>query len=37
FILFSAYLILNTINPDLVRSTFNLPGLPGGQAVPAPK
>jgi len=32
FILFSAYLILNTINPDLVRSTFNLPGLPGGQA-----
>ncbi len=29
-ILFSAYLILNTINPDLVKSTFTLPGLPGG-------
>lgn len=28
-VLFSAFLILNTINPDLVRSTFNLPGLPG--------
>lgn len=31
-ILFSAYLILNTINPDLVRSTFTLPGFPAGQA-----
>ncbi len=31
-ILFSAYLILNTINPDLVRSTFTLPGFSAGQA-----
>ena len=27
-VLFSAYLILNTINPDLVNSTFNMPGIP---------
>jgi hypothetical protein len=27
-VLFSAFLILNTINPDLVHSTFNLPGIP---------
>ena len=26
-ILLAAYLILNTINPDLVRQTFTLPGL----------
>ena len=30
-VLFSAYLILNTINPDLVKSTFNLAGLPATQ------
>jgi len=29
-ILFAAYLILYTINPDLVKSTINLPGIPGG-------
>jgi hypothetical protein len=29
-VLFSAWLILNTINPDLVGGTFNLPGLPAG-------
>ena len=27
-VLFSAFLILNTINPDLVHSTFNMPGIP---------
>ena len=32
-ILFSAWLILNTINPDLVRGTLNLPGLPATQNV----
>ena len=26
-ILLAAYLILNTINPDLVRQTFTLPGI----------
>ena len=30
-LLFSAWLILNTINPDLVKSTLTLPGLPAGQ------
>ena len=29
-ILLASYLILNTINPDLVRNTFKLPGLGGG-------
>jgi hypothetical protein len=31
-ILFAAYLILNTINPDLVRNSFTLPGLPSSQS-----
>lgn len=30
-ILFSAYLILNTINPDLVKNTFNLQGVPASE------
>lgn len=30
-ILFSAWLILNTINPDLVGGELKLPGLPAGQ------
>ncbi|MEK9157933.1 MAG: pilin, partial [Patescibacteria group bacterium] len=30
-VLFSAYLILNTINPDLVHNTFNLSGVPNSQ------
>ncbi len=35
-ILFSAYLILNSINPDLVGGTLNLPGLPGaGPSTPS--
>ena len=32
-VLFSAFLILNTINPDLVHQTFNLQGIPA--TVPA--
>jgi len=35
-VLFSAYLILNTINPDLVRSTFNMAGIPATIPVNAP-
>ena len=31
-VLFSAWLILNTINPDLVGGKFDLPGLPAGQS-----
>ena len=27
-VLFSAWLILNTINPDLVKNTFTVPALP---------
>lgn len=30
-VLFSAWLILNTINPDLVGGVLDLPGLPGNQ------
>ncbi|HAU07947.1 MAG: hypothetical protein UW46_C0001G0103 [Candidatus Yanofskybacteria bacterium GW2011_GWF1_44_227] len=32
--LLSAYLILYTINPDLVQGTFELPGITGGNTAP---
>lgn len=34
-LLLSAYLILNTINPDFVENSFNLPGLRGTSSSPS--
>ncbi len=33
-VLFAAYLILNTINPDLIKGTLNLPGINGESTTP---